>query len=186
MEDNRIIELYMERSEKAIEETAKKYGRYCHYISFGILGSDEDAKECVNDTYLRTWNAIPPARPNLLKTFLGKIVRNLSLNRYEKMTAEKRGGGQVPLVLSELEECIPAGNDTEQIVTDLVLKNVLNEFLKNLPQDTRRLFVRRYFYLSPVREIASDFQMSENQVTVRLFRTRKKLRVLLEKEGITL
>ncbi len=186
MEDNRIIELYMERSEKAIEETAKKYGRYCHYISFGILGSDEDAKECVNDTYLRTWNAIPPARPNLLKTFLGKIVRNLSLNRYEKMTAEKRGGGQVPLVLSELEECIPAGNDTEQIVTDLVLKNVLNEFLKNLPQDTRRLFVRRYFYLSPIKEIAADFQMSENQVTVRLFRTREKLRVLLEKEGITL
>lgn len=186
MEDNRIIELYMERSEKAIEETAKKYGRYCHYISFGILGSDEDAKECVNDTYLRTWNAIPPARPNHLKTFLGKIVRNLSLNRYEKMTAEKRGGGQVPLVLSELEECIPAGNDTEQIVTDLVLKNVLNEFLKNLPQDTRRLFVRRYFYLSPVKEIAADFQMSENQVTVRLFRTREKLRVLLEKEGITL
>lgn len=186
MEDSKIIELYMERSERAIEETAKKYGRYCHYISFGILGSDEDAKECVNDTYLRTWNAIPPARPNLLKTFLGKIVRNLSLNRYEKMTAEKRGGGQVPLVLSELEECIPAGNDTEQVVTDLVLKNVLNEFLKNLPQDTRRLFVRRYFYLSPVREIASDFQMSENQVTVRLFRTREKLRVLLEKEGITL
>lgn len=186
MEDNRIIELYMERSEKAIEETAKKYGRYCHYISFGILGSDEDAKECVNDTYLRTWNAIPPARPNLLKTFLGKIVRNLSLNRYEKMTAEKRGGGQVPLVLSELEECIPAGNDTEQVVTDLVLKNVLNEFLKNLPQDTRRLFVRRYFYLSPIKEIAADFQMSENQVTVRLFRTREKLRVLLEKEGITL
>ena len=186
MEDNRIIELYMERSERAIEETAKKYGRYCHYIAFGILEDDEDAKECVNDTYLRTWNAIPPARPNLLRTFLGKIVRNLSLNRYEKMTAEKRGGGQVPLVLSELEECIPAGNDTEQIVTDLVLKNVLNEFLKDLPQEIRKLFVRRYFYLSPVKEIAADFQMSENQVTVRLFRTREKLRVLLEKEGITL
>lgn len=186
MEDDKIIALYEERSETAIEETEKKYGRYCHYISFGILGSDEDAKECVNDTYLRTWNAIPPARPNLLKTFLGKIVRNLSLNRYEKMTAEKRGGGQVPLVLSELEECIPAENDTEQVVTDLVLKNVLNEFLRNLPQETRKLFVRRYFYLSPVKELAKEFHMSESQVTVRLFRTREKLRVLLEKEGITL
>lgn len=181
-----IIELYMERSEKAIEETAKKYGRYCHYIAFGILGDEEDAKECVNDTYLRTWNAIPPARPNLLRTFLGKIVRNLSLNRYEKMTAVKRGGGLVPVVLSELKECIPAGNDTEQVVADLVLKNVLNEFLKDLPQETRKLFVRRYFYLSPVKEIAADFHISENQVTVRLFRTREKLRALLEKEGITL
>ena len=186
MEDSKIMELYVERSEKAIEETAKKYGRYCHYISFGILGNDEDAKECVNDTYLRTWNAIPPTRPNNFRTFLGKIVRNLSLNRYEKMTANKRGGSQVPLVLSELEECIPASGDTEQVVTDLVFKSVLNEFLKELPQETRRLFVRRYFYLSPVKELAKEFRMSESQVTVRLFRTREKLRVLLEKEGITL
>ena len=186
MEDGKIIALYEERSETAIEETEKKYGRYCHYISFGILGNDEDAKECVNDTYLRTWNAIPPARPNNFRTFLGKIVRNLSLNRYEKMTANKRGGSQVPLVLSELEECIPASTDTEQVVTDLVFKSVLNEFLRDLPQETRKLFVRRYFYLSPVKELAEEFHMSENQVAVQLFRTREKLRVLLEKEGITL
>lgn len=106
MDDSKIIELYMERSEQAISETSKKYGRYCHYIAYSILHNDEDSEECVNDTYLRAWNSIPPKRPSKLQTFLGKITRNLSLNKWEKLSAEKRGAGQTSLILDELSECI--------------------------------------------------------------------------------
>ncbi len=186
MDDGRIIELYMERSEQAISETAKKYGRYCHYIARSILKSDEDAKECVNDTYLRAWNSIPPKHPNRLQTFLGKITRNLSLNRWEKLSAEKRGGGQVLLALEELAECIPAQNDTGQIAEDMVIKDVLDRFLGGLPEEARKIFVRRYWYMSSVREISEEYGLSESKTAVVLFRTREKLRTVLEEEGIVL
>lgn len=186
MDDSRIIQLYLDRSERAISETSKKYGRYCHYIAFRILQNTEDAEECVNDTYLRTWNAIPPKQPNRLQTFLGKITRNLSLNRWEKSAAEMRGAGQVALVLDELAECIPADRDGESMVDNVVIQQVIDRFLGGLPPETRKIFVRRYWYMSPVKEIAGDYHLSESKVTVTLFRTREKLKAALEEEGIIL
>ena len=186
MDDSKIIELYWDRSEQAISETSKKYGRYCHYIAYSILLNDEDSEECVNDTYLRVWDSVPPHRPNNLQTFLGKITRNLSLNKWEKLSAEKRGAGQASLILDELSECIPAQENTEQTVENIVIKDALDRFLDKLPAEARRMFVRRYFYMSPVKEIANEYGLSESKVTVTLFRARKKLRSALKKEGISL
>ena len=186
MEDQKIIALYWERSENAISETAQKYGSYCHYIAKNILQNEEDAAECVNDAWLRAWNAIPPARPNHLRTFLGKIVRNLALNRWETESAEKRGGGAIPQVLEELHECLPAEDFSEQVVDKMVLQALMNKFLSSLKPDARKIFVRRYWYFSSIREIAEEYGMTESKVTVTLCRTRQKLAQLLEKEGITL
>lgn len=186
MDDYKIIELYWARSEKAISETANKYGRYCHYIAFNILRNDADAEECVNDTWLKTWNAIPPKRPNRLQTFLGKITRNLSLNMYEKQNAEKRGGGQIPAILDELEECIPDNRNPESITDDIALKNLLNQFLKSLSPNMRKVFVLRYWYMCSVKEIAESCNMGESDVSVTLFRAREKLKKLLKEEDIQL
>lgn len=184
MEDKQIIALYWDRSETAISETDEKYGRYCHYIAHGILQNEEDTVECVNDAYLRTWNAIPPQRPNNLRTFLGKITRNLALNRYEQRSAEKRGGGVIPQVLEELHECIPDGDSTEKIIDKIVLQEILNRFLASLKPDARKIFVRRYWYCNSVQEIASEYGMTESKVTVTLCRTRQKLARILQKEGL--
>lgn len=186
MDDKKIIELYFDRSEQAISETAKKYGRYCHYIAFQILHNAEDSEECVNDTYFRAWNAIPPKRPERLRTFLGKITRNLSLNKCEKQTAQKRGSGQTEQVLEELMECIPSENNVEKVIEDKFILEILNDFLAKLSADKRKLFVRRYFYLSSIKEIARDYGLSESKVTVTLFRTRQMLKEVLEKEGVIL
>ena len=186
VEDKQIIDLYWARAETAISETAKKYGRYCHSIAFNILHNHEDSQECVNDVYLKAWKAMPPQRPNRLSVFLGKITRNLSLNRYKKQTAEKRGCGQVPLVLDELQECIPAADSTEQAIDDLALAEALNQFLASLPPETRKIFMRRYWYISSIQEIAEDFHMGESKVKMLLLRTRNKLKLFLEKEGILL
>jgi len=144
MDDDRIIELYFERSLSAISETSIKYGRYCYSISQNILHNAEDSEECVNETYLRAWNAIPPARPNRLSVFLGKITRNLSLNRYKGYGAEKRGFGEMALVLSELDDCIPSSSDVEQEVDHLLLLEALNNFLGEQPSIKRIIFVQRY------------------------------------------
>jgi len=186
MDDKKILDLYWMRSEAAISETANKYGRYCHSIAFNILRNHEDSQECVNDVYLKAWKAMPPQRPNRLSVFLGKITRNLSLNRYKKQTAEKRGCGQVPLVLDELQECIPAADSTEQAIDDLALAEALNQFLASLPPETRKIFMRRYWYISSIQEIAEDFHMGESKVKMLLLRTRNKLKLFLEKEGILL
>ena len=186
MDDKQIIALYWQRSENAISETAQKYGRYCQTVAGNILQNQEDAQECVNDAYLKAWNAIPPARPDNLRTFLGKIVRNLALNRWEAETAEKRGGGAVPQVLEELHSCLPASDPTERILDGLLLKDVLDRFLASLKPDARKIFVRRYWYLSSVKEIAAEFGMTESKVTVTLCRTRQRLAKMLEKEGIGL
>jgi len=184
MDDKRIVELYWARSEAALTETGRKYGRYCHRIAYNILYSEEDAEECVNDTWLRAWNAMPPRRPQTLASFLGKITRNLSLNRYEQRTAAKRGGGQVPLVLEELEECIPASGGTEQLIDELALAEVLNRFLAGLPGSRRTIFLRRYWYFCTIQEIASDLRISESKVKMTLLRARNELRQVLEQEGI--
>ena len=184
MEDGKIIDLYWERSETAIEETAKKYFRYCRFISFNILRSDEDADECVNDTYLRAWNAMPPKRPNCLASFLGKITRNLSLDRYKQYSAEKRGHGQIALALSELDEAIPSIPDVEQVIDEKELVQALNIFLEDLPDQKRIIFVQRYWYLLPIKEIAEKSEASESQIKSTLFRIRNELKTFLEKEGL--
>lgn len=186
MNDNEIVDLFWQRVETAIDEASKKYAKYCYSISFRILYSNEDANECVNDTFFRAWNAIPPARPNCLSTFLGKITRNISLNRYEKMNAAKRGGGVVEMALSELEECVPSAMDVEQTVDETILTEIINSFLGTLPRQQRMIFVRRYWYLCTMSEIATDYGTTESNVRSILFRTRNKLKIYLQKEGITL
>ncbi|MGL5255368.1 MAG: RNA polymerase sigma factor [Brevinema sp.] len=186
MDDEQIIDLYWVRSEAAISETASKYGKYCQTIAFNILHNTEDSEECVSDTYLRAWGAMPPKRPNRLSTFLGKITRNLSLNKYEKYAAEKRGFGQVTMALDELQDCIPDAGSVEQTIEDAALVEIFNRFLATLPMNTRKIFVRRYWYLSPVKEIAADYSFSESKVKMTLLRARNELKQILEKEGITL
>jgi len=184
--DDKILALYLERSEQAIAETEKVYGRYCHYIAYTILRCDEDAEEIVNDTWLKAWQVIPPQKPNPLKGFLGQITRRLSINRLELLTAQKRGGGQYALTLEELAECIPSNHNGEEIPHMAALTDTLNRFLRGLSADARRVFIRRYWYASSVSEISKDFSMSESKVKSMLLRTRKKLRNTLEKEGYDL
>ncbi len=186
MEDREIIELYNLRSETAIAQTDVKYGAFCRSIAFHILRDTEDAAECVSDTYLAVWNTIPPSQPQCLRAFLGKITRNLSLNRLEKQHAQKRGGTQAELVLEELSSCIPDKSVAEDITEDIVIRETLNRFLKTLSETERRVFVRRYWYADTAGEIAVKLSITENRVYVLLHRARKKLKVMLEKEGITL
>lgn len=185
MEDRQIVELYWERSENAIAETEKKYGRYCHYIAYQILYNDEDAKEIVNDTYLKAWNTIPPKRPEPLKPYVGMLSRQRALDVYKERHAQKRGG-QVPLVLDELSECIPDNDSGMDIGESVALSDALNRFLWALSERTRNIFVRRYFYMSTVAEIAKDFSLKESNVTMHLLRTRKKLEQFLKTEGFYL
>lgn len=183
MEDKQIVDLYFARAEAAISETQKKYGRYCHYIAYNILYFDQDAEECVNDTYIKAWNAMPPHRPTQLSAFLGKITRNTALDRYAYMKAQKRSG-EVALILDEMEQCIPDERNSGSLADELALKEAVNGFLRSLPAQTRVVFVRRYWYMSPVKEIARDYGMTVSNVKVTLLRTRNKFREYLEKEGI--
>lgn len=185
MEDKQIVDLYWERSEAAITETEKKYGRYCRYIAYQILNDEEDAKEVVNDTYLKVWNTVPPQRPDPLKSYVGMISRQLALNAYEGKHTQKRGG-QAPLVLDELTECIPDRAGGADLGESIALSDALSRFLRALPQPTRDIFVRRYFYMSPTTELAKDFHMKESGVTMRLLRARRKLKQFLKKEGFDL
>lgn len=185
MNDMQIVELYLSRNEEAIIASQETYGAYCRSIAAHIL-CDEDAAECVNDTWLRAWNAIPPHRPERLGPFLGKITRNLALDRYRHNTAARRGGDGVAVALEELGDCLPAADDTAKTVEDAALSEVLTRFVVQLPRDTARMFLRRYWYLWSVADIAAAFGCSEGSVKARLFRTRVQLRAFLEKEGITL
>lgn len=185
MEDKKIVELYWERSETAIAQTQDKYGRYCHCIAYNILYSNEDAEECVNDTYLRAWDSMPPHRPERLSAFLGKITRNLALDRYDRARAQKRSAG-IELALDELGECIPDSKGEMPISDEIALRDAINSFLASLPTQTRKVFVRRYWYLSAVKDIACDLEMSESNVKVLLLRTRQRFRSYLEKEGIVI
>ena len=184
MSDQDIIALYWQREERAICATAEKYGAYCHRISYNILHSDPDAEECVNDTWMKAWDTIPPQRPDRLSAFLGRIVRNLSLNRYKQHHAKKRGGGQTELVLSELEECIPGAIGVEQILEGKLLNRILDDCLASLPEQKRNIFVLRYWYLSSIKQIAGNYGMSQSKITSMLHRMRLELKGILEKEGI--
>ena len=185
MDDSRILELYWSRSEEAIAETQKKYGRYCHSIAYNILFSDEDAEECVNDTYLKAWSSMPPQRPNRLLAYLGKITRNIALDRYEKNRAQKRSG-VVELALDELGECISDGNTDTSVTDDQALRVAINGFLATLSRRNRMVFVKRYWYLCSVADIAIDMEISESNVKVILLRARRKFREYLDKEGIVI
>lgn len=181
MDDQKIIELFFERSELAIQSLAAKYEKLLHKISFQILHNDEDVAECLNDTYLGVWNAIPPTRPNPLSAFVCKITRNLSLTKYRANTAAKRGAS-IDVSLEELASYIPTPSAEEEWSAK-ELGRQINGFLHTLEQENRVLFVRRYWFADSVKDIARDLRISENLVSVRLKRIRKQLKTFLEKEG---
>ena len=183
MEDQKIIDLYWQRSEQAIRETDAKYGGYCYTIAYNILANREDSEESVSDTYLAAWRAMPPKRPGILSSFLGKITRHLSIDRWRRRTAEKRGGGEVVLALEELEDCLSDGLSTEDAVLKKELTVVINRFLDALPEAERNVFLCRYWYVDPVQDIADTLGVSVSKVNSMLYRTRQKLRRVLEKEG---
>lgn len=186
MEDSKIVQLYWDRNEQAIPATSEKYGSYCASIAKNILGSEDDAEECVNDTYWNAWNSMPPHRPGMLSTFLGKITRNLSLNRYRHNTAGKRGGGEAVLVLDELTEIVSDTDSVEQEIDRRELVSAIDAFLGTLSAEKRGVFVRRYWYFDSVSEIASRSGMTENNVSVTLNRIRLKLRNYLLERGFEL
>lgn len=177
MEDQKIVELYWERSETAISETQKKYGRYCHYIAYQILYSDQDAEECVNDTYLAVWNSIPPNRPEPLQPYVCRIGRNIALNRLRSAAAQKRSGYVISL--EELSGCIPAPCRDD----GKALGRAMDAWLDTLNIESRVIFLRRYWFGDSVKDIAAAFKMKENAVSVRLSRLRDSLKAYLIKEG---
>lgn len=183
MEDYAIIDLYWARNPEAISQTSEKYGNYCRTVAQNILPDRRDADECVNDTWLNAWNAMPEDRPSLLAQYLGKITRNLALSRWRNSRAEKRGGGELPLVLDELSECVSA-SDTLQALEATELEEAVNCFLHSLPERECNLFLRRYWFAESAVEIAKRYGMRENTVRTILFRSRKKLLCFLEKEGL--
>lgn len=185
MEDKQIVDLFWERSEQAVTAAAEKYGLYCRKIADTILNSREDAEECLNDTYMSAWKSIPPDRPERLGAYLGKITRNLALNRVKYYGAQKRGAGQTDLVLSELEDCIPAENSVEKEMDMQLLTKAIEGFLRMQTAEKRNIFIRRYWYVIPVKEIAKAYGMSESKITTLLFRMRKGLKEYLEKEGMS-
>ncbi len=183
MRDEEIINLYWERQEKAIYETDKKYGRYCNSISFNILQNNEEAKECVNDTYLKTWNNIPPQRPNVLKIYLGKITRNLAINQYERKKAKKRDY-TLEIALEELNECISTNNNVEEELNYSELVNTLNVFLSELSKDKRKIFLERYWYFYSIKEISYKNNISESNTKIILLRLRNQLKNYLKEGGL--
>lgn len=186
MEDKQIVELYWARSEQAITETDQKYGKYCYYIAHNILKNHEDSEECVNETYWKAWGLMPPKQPQKLSAFLGKITRNLSINKYNLLHTQKRGEGQFPIALEELQECIPSGENVEQAVENEELAEIFNRFLEMLPVEKRKVFMRRYWYFSPIKEIAEEYGMSESKIKMLLMRTRKEFKNYLEMEGVVI
>ena len=184
MEDTGIVALYWERNERAIQESETKYGGYCRAIAYRILADAEDADESVNDTWLAAWESMPPHRPTVLATYLGKLTRRVSLNRWRDRNAAKRGAGEVSLSLEELKECVPDRWDAERAVELTELTEAVNRFLADLSPVERDVFVCRYWFLAPLREIGEKFAFSESKVKSMLFRTRKKLLAHLEKEGL--
>ena len=186
MTDIEIIGLYQSRSERAVTESDKKYGAYCFTVADNILNSREDSDECVNDTWLHTWNVIPPKCPDRLKMFFAKITRNLALDRIKRNLSKKRGGGQLSAALEELEECVSGGNHVDDALDEKLLSECIEAFLRAVPKRDRQFFLRRYFYTEAVSDIASRFRVSANVVSVSLSRTRGKLKEHLEKEGFSI
>ena len=186
MKDKDIIQLYLDRNPQAISATAKKYGNYCTSIAHNILGNHEDAEECVNDAYLNTWNSIPPNHPTLLLAYLGKITRNLALTKYRYSHTQKRGNGEISLVLDELSECVSGSENIEKQIEQQELIQAINSFLKTLPPNKRNLFICRYWYSDSISSIAKRFGITEGNVSTILTRLRKKLKKYLIERGYEL
>lgn len=184
MEDEQIVELYWQRSDQAISETNRKYGRYCHTIAYNICGLSEDAEECVNDTWFRAWNLMPDQRPRLLSAFLGCITRNFAIDRVKAKNRLKRGGGEAALALDELEDCISGGVNPERALEEKELAGAIGGFVSSLPEEQRMMFVLRYWYLAPIDEIAERLSVSKSKVKSSLFRSRGRLRAYLQEEGL--
>lgn len=184
MDDAAIVALFWARSESAIREADKRYGSYCAAVAGRILPDPEDTRECLNDLWLAAWRSIPPQRPENLRTYLGKLMRNLALTRWREAHREKRGGGEAALALEELAACVGGGTEPEQALDALALREALNRWLAGLPRRDRQLFVNRYFYVYSVPELAEKAGMSRENVNSTLYRLRKKLRDYLEKEGL--
>lgn len=184
MNDAQIINLYLARSEMAIQETDSKYRSYCYAIAYNILANREDSEESVSDTYFSAWNAIPPAKPSKLSTFLGKLTRNISISRWRKTNAKKRGNGEMEIALEELEECVSG----EQSIEDTILRKetaaALNRFLASLSKDERKVFLCRYWYVNSLSDIAGRTGYSVGKVKSMLFRLRKRLGDQLAEEGL--
>ena len=185
MEDLQIIDLFWRRDESAIQETDRKYGRFCHTIAMNILTSRQDSEECVSDTYHRAWDTMPPQRPDSLRAYLGRIVRNLSISRYRASRAQKRFGG-VEVLLSELEDCVPAPDATRRTAEAHELSGLIDQWLGRQGEEERTLFLRRYWNGESVKALAREAGLSPNAATKRLGRLRESLRKFLEEEGIVL
>ena len=183
MEDEKIIELFFARSEQAIKELDSKYGKVCYSISYNILNNNLDAEECVNDAYLGTWNAIPPQKPNPLLAFVCKIVRNVSIMRHRTNTAMKRNSS-FDVAISEIEQCIASPETVEEALEAKSLARIIERFLDTLTEENRVIFMRRYWYTDSIQEIAERYHMSQSKVKTQLHRTRNKLQLFLESEGI--
>ena len=183
MDDSQIIELYWQRNADAISETAKKYSAYCFKIADNILHDAGDSEECVNDTWLHAWNAIPPQRPDVFRMFQAKITRNLSLDRFNIRNAKKRGAGEMALALDELADCLAGETDVETLYEGRELEQLIRRFVRALPERDGNVFVRRYFFIDPIAEIAKRYRLTDNNVMVILSRVRKKLKLELMKEG---
>jgi len=186
MDDSVIVNLFLERSEEAIQETQRKYGDYCFRIAFGIIGNREDAEECVNDTYFRAWQSIPPNIPEHLGTYLGRITRNLAIDRLKAATAQKRGMGETILDISELEGVIFQNGSVWEEIDEQVLLGIINNFLSEQKKLYRVVFIQKYWYLEEIRKIAEINGISESKTASILHRMRKKLKKRLEKEGYTI
>ena len=185
MEDTGIIKLFQKREQRAIAELSQKYENTCQRLSYRILNNEEDAKECVNDTWLGVWNSIPPQNPNPLVTYVCRITRNLSIKKLRHNMAEKRNR-YYDISLTELEECIPAVKTEQEPWEESEVTKILEQFLRGLDVDSRVMFVKRYWYAESIAQIAETFGMKENSVSARLMRLRKKLKNALEKEGVVL
>ncbi len=184
MEDSKILELYFARSEQAIQETDTKYGSYCYSIAYNILTNREDAEESVSDTYMAAWNSIPPRRPDIFSAFLGRITRYISIDRWRKYRSQKRGSGEMPLALEELEECISQDGGAEELLQKKELEVALNRFLGSLPELERNVLLCRYWYMDAIGEIAEQAGISPSKVTSMLHRLRSRLKSYLQKEGL--
>ena len=182
MDDKNIIDLYFDRNEDAIAQTDKKYGRYCYRIAYNILTNKEDAEESVNDTYLTAWREIPPQCPAVLATFLGKLTRNISIDRWRKRSAYKRGGGELTLALEELEDCVAGMQNVEMEYERKEIVKAYVKFLDRLPITERRVFLCRYWYVEPIETIANKYGFSQSKVKTMLYRTRVKLRRFFAEE----
>ena len=185
MDDKQIIELYFERNEQAIQETEHKYGAFCRKIARNILDIYEEAEECVNDTYYSVWKQIPPTIPESFRAFLGRITRNLSISRFRAMRAKKRYNG-MEIMLSELEDCVPASENIESIIEAKELSIYINEWLESLSKEERVLFIQRYWFGEEVRDLAEVCGITAGQMAQKMFRLRKRLKVFLEQKGVVL